>query len=371
MAESRSMKGPQPHIRRTPTAPEPTGSTLDELIRRSGFSAPIVRCERLKGDASNRTYSRIHLAPGSAPSSLILMELAEPEAFKRSEEAVSSADLPVIELPFLDIQRYLSARGLGVPRIHHYDRDGGRLVLEDLGDLTLGNAIAGAPPERVEALYRQAIDELVRLQAPDPHADPSRCLAFGRRFDHPLLLWELDHFLEYGVEARNGIGVAPAPREAIRRGFGRIAEELAAAPAILVHRDYHSRNLMVADGRIRIIDFQDALLGPRSYDLASLLRDSYVVLDEALIDRLIAYYLETSGGEPQDPTAFRRLFDVTSLQRNLKAAGRFVYIEKVKGRPTHLPYVAPTLRSVRRNLEKYPDLADLRERLAPLVPELA
>ncbi len=112
------------------------------------------------------------------------MELAEPEAFKRSEEAVSSADLPVIELPFLDIQRYLSARGLGVPRIHYYDRDGGRLLLEDLGDLTLGDAIAGAPPERVEALYRQAIDELVRLQAPDPHADPSRCLAFGRRFDH-------------------------------------------------------------------------------------------------------------------------------------------------------------------------------------------
>ena len=128
---------------------------------------------------------------------------------------------------------------------------------------------------------------------------------------------------------------------------------------------------MVADSRIRVIDFQDALLGPRSYDLASLLRDSYVVLDEALIDRLIAYYLETSGGAPQDPIAFRRLFDVTSLQRNLKAAGRFVYIEKVKGRPTHLPYVAPTLRSIRRNLEKYPDLADLRELLAPLVPELA
>lgn len=360
-----------PPVTSSSTFTERTRLDLSELVRHAGFHAPVLECDRLKGDASNRTYFRIRLPDGHRPPTLILMELAEPEAFKRSEEAVSSADAPVTELPFLNIQRYFRARGLGVPEMYYYDREGGRLVLEDLGDCTLWDAVAGAPPERVDALYRQAIDALVALQAPEPSPDPARCLAFGRRFDRALLLWELDHFLEYGIEARRNAAVPDPAREAIRTSFGRLADELAAADSCLVHRDYHSRNLMLADGRLRLIDFQDALVGPRSYDLASLLRDSYVTLGEDLIDRLIAYYLAGLPSPRPDARAFRRLFDLTSLQRNLKAAGRFVYIEKVKGRPTHLPYVAPTLRAVRRNLGKYPDLAELRDRLAPLVPELA
>ncbi|MBI3607681.1 MAG: phosphotransferase [Nitrospirae bacterium] len=360
-----------PHIPPSPDTADRTSWELNDLIRRSGFSTPVHGCERLKGDASNRTYSRIQLGAGSVPATLILMELAEPEAFKRSEEAISASDFPVTELPFLNIQRYLRSRGLGVPRIYDYDVKSGRLVLEDLGDVTLWDAIAGAPTERIENLYRSALDELVKLQGDTTDTAPSQCLAFGRRFDRALLVWEFEHFLEYGVEARNEAAVSPEPRRKIRMAFDRIAEEIASAPSVLVHRDYHSRNLMVADGRIRLIDFQDALVGPLTYDLASLLRDSYVTLEEPLVDRLIAYYLSVAKGPLQDPTAFRRLFDLTSLQRNLKAAGRFVYIEKVKGRATHLPYVAPTLRSVRRNIEKYADLADLRNLLIPLVPELA
>jgi len=150
-----------------------------------------------------------------------------------------------------------------------------------------------------------------------------------------------------------------------------VAEELAAAASVFVHRDYHSRNLMLSGDRVRVIDFQDALTGPRTYDLASLLRDSYVTLDETLLDRLIAYYLASTNYPPQDPAAFRRLFDVSGFQRNLKAAGRFIYIEKVKGRPTHLPYVTPTLRSARRVLGAYSDFAELHELLAPYVPEFA
>jgi aminoglycoside/choline kinase family phosphotransferase len=138
---------------------------------------------------------------------------------------------------------------------------------------------------------------------------------------------------------------------------------------VFVHRDYHSRNLMVTGDRLRVIDFQDALMGPRTYDLASLLRDSYVSLDHALVDRLIGYYLAALAGPRPDTAAFQRLFDLTGFQRNLKAAGRFIYIEKVKGRPTHLPYVTPTLHSAKRVLERYPDLTELRGLLAPYVPE--
>jgi aminoglycoside/choline kinase family phosphotransferase len=347
---------------------DPTTKDLDGLIRSAGWPGPIVRIERLQGDASNRSYYRIYLNPGSRPATAVLMQLAEPEAFKRSEEAVSGGDTAIHELPFLNVQRYLVARGVAVPAVHAYDAAAGLVVLEDLGDCTLFDAVAGAAPERVEALYRQAIDELVMLQTP-LERDQDRCIAFRRRFDQALLVWELDHFLEYGIEARNGTAVPSSPREAIRNAFARIADELASAPSVFVHRDYHSRNLMLTGDRLRVIDFQDALIGPPTYDLASLLRDSYVTLDEALVDRLIAHYAARARRTRLDLSAFRRLFDVTGFQRNLKAAGRFIYIEKVKGRLTHLPYVQPTLRSARRVLETYPDFADLRDLLAPYVPE--
>jgi aminoglycoside/choline kinase family phosphotransferase len=130
---------------------------------------------------------------------------------------------------------------------------------------------------------------------------------------------------------------------------------------------------MVDGARLGVIDFQDALLGPATYDLASLLRDAYIELDEALIDRLINRYLDQMAAHRQVWTnreAFRRLFDFTSIQRNLKAAGRFVYIDRVKGNPKFLADIPRTLGYVRRNLQKYPELETLRKHLARYVPEL-
>lgn len=130
---------------------------------------------------------------------------------------------------------------------------------------------------------------------------------------------------------------------------------------------------MVDGARLGVIDFQDALMGPATYDLASLLRDAYIELDEALIDRLINRYLDQMAAHRQvwtNRAAFRRLFDLTSIQRNLKAAGRFVYIDRVKGNPKFLADIPRTLGYVRRNLRKYPELEPLRKLLSRYVPEL-
>jgi hypothetical protein len=159
----------------------------------------------------------------------------------------------------------------------------------------------------------------------------------------------------------------------VRAAFQAIAELLAGQPRVFTHRDYHSRNLIVDGARLGVIDFQDALMGPAAYDLASLLRDAYIALDEALIDELIAAYLdrmEQAGAGLGDRAAFRRLFDLTSIQRNLKAAGRFVYIDRVKKNPKFLADIPRVLGYVRRNLETYPELATLRKHLTPYVPEL-
>jgi aminoglycoside/choline kinase family phosphotransferase len=192
-------------------------------------------------------------------------------------------------------------------------------------------------------------------------------------------LWEFDHFLEYGIVARQGKPMCAEDSLLIREEFQKIAEWMAEQPIVFTHRDFHSRNLMVDGDRLGVIDFQDALMGPVTYDLASLLRDSYIALDESLIDELLAYYREKmcqalpssqyTAIHLNDANTFRRLFDFSSIQRNLKAAGRFVYIDRVKGNPNFLASIPRTLNNVHANLTKYPQLHHLLEHLSPYVPE--
>ena len=162
--------------------------------------------------------------------------------------------------------------------------------------------------------------------------------------------------------------LSEAERRAIAEEWKAIAEELASEPRVLCHRDYHSRNLMLHDGTLHVIDFQDARMGPDTYDLASLLRDSYVDLTDRELDELIAYFLALKG-EP-DGSAFRRRFDLMAVQRNMKALGTFGYQTIARRNPVYIQYMPRTLRYVRTNLEKYPRLAGVRDLLAAHIEEL-
>lgn len=361
-----------------PAAPKkplalPDQALIAETVRtRLPFTGTFKRLTPLAGDASNRRYFRIELDP-PALRPIILMQLAEPEAFKQSEEAVSAATHRISELPFLNIQAHLAKTGVSVPDLYYYDQSAGLLYLEDFGDVTLSEACSGASAVVIESRYRQAIAMLVRIQSTATLQGDPNCLAFHRSFDVPLLMWEFDHFLEYGIEARQEAAMGEDDRSAIREEFRKISELLAEQPRVFVHRDYHSRNLMVDENRLGVIDFQDALMGPVTYDLASLLRDAYIELDESLIDRLIESYLDLMEVEQKKSSnreSFRRLFDFTSIQRNLKAAGRFVYIDRVKGNPKFLADIPRTLGYVKRNLSKYPELSTLRKLMNAYVPEL-
>jgi aminoglycoside/choline kinase family phosphotransferase len=268
---------------------------------------------------------------------------------------------------------HLTKAGVPVPVLHYYDQAAGLLYLEDFGDVTLAEAVSRADARGLESRYKQAIDVLVQMQIKGTTpADPG-CLAFHRSFDAPLLMWEFDHFLEYGIVARQGKPMCADDWAPIRREFEQISALLAGQPRVFVHRDYHSRNLMVDGARLGVIDFQDALLGPSTYDLVSLLRDAYIQLDESLVDALVDYYLDQLAEQRfvwANRAAFRRLFDLTSIQRNFKAAGRFVYIDRVKGNPKFLSDIPRVLGYVKRNLQKYPELDRLRTHLTPYVPEL-
>lgn len=354
--------------------PSPPDQTLIAQAIETQLSSGLVlrTLTPLAGDASNRRYYRATVG-GGPPHSVIVMQLAEPEGFKQAEEAVSGSIHQICELPFINIMSHLAKANVPVPVLHYYDQSAGLLYLEDFGDVTLAEAVGQADAPGVESRYKQAINVLVQMQinATTP-ADPG-CVAFHRSFDVPLLMWEFDHFLEYGIVARRGKPLPDEDATAIKREFERIAELLAGEPRVFTHRDYHSRNLMVDGLRLGVIDFQDALMGPATYDLASLVRDAYIQLDEALIDNLVEYYLDQLAERRfvwTNRAAFRRLFDLTSIQRNLKAAGRFVYIDRVKGNPKFLADVPRVLSYVKRNLEKYPELNTLRKHLSHHVPEL-
>jgi N-acetylmuramate 1-kinase len=332
-----------------------------ERVTGAPAQGPLVM---LKGDASNRSYYRL----GVAPSSHVLMVMP-PESAKASEEAMGGA--PPAELPFVNVHRYLDRLGVRVPRIFRIDEPAGVLVLEDLGDVTFEKALETG--ER-SAMYRDAVRLLARIRArAEKDRDPS-CLAFTREFDVALYDWELHHFREWGLEIWSGRRPPDSERTELDRIFQQLAGRLAAAPRGFTHRDYQSRNLMVIGGEIVVIDFQDALQGPRQYDLVALLRDSYVELPYELVDAMLDEYIiafEKESGERIDAREFKAFFDLLTVQRKLKDAGRFEYINRVKGNPGFLVSIPASLRYVRTAFERLGELDELRRLVARYVPELA
>jgi N-acetylmuramate 1-kinase len=234
--------------------------------------------------------------------------------------------------------------------------------------VTLQAHLGAASPAEHSALYRQAVALIATLQRRGAELASPEYLPYGIAFDVEKLMWELDFFFKHFVEAYRGV-VIPAPsRDALHAEFALLIEALASEPRVLCHRDYHSRNLMLHEGQLYIIDFQDARMGPDTYDLVSLLRDSYVDLPEQTVGELIAYFLALQGQTADEP-AFRRRFDLMALQRNLKALGTFGYQTTARRNPVYIQYIPRTLRYVRDNLESLEAFGRLREILAGLVEE--
>ena len=320
-------------------------------LTRSDLSTRSPRVLPLTGDASDRRYFRVLLP--DAPSIVLSLHAA---AFEFDT------------LPFVNVARLLSHMPVPIPAILGHADDLGVLALEDLGDVTLQAHLGAATPAEHAALYRQAVALIATLQRRGGELASPEYLPYSVAFDVEKLTWELDFFIKHFIEAYRGIVIAPAAREELRREFGVLIAALAAEPRVLCHRDYHSRNLMLHDGQLYIIDFQDARMGPDTYDLASLLRDSYVDLPEQTVNELLAYFLALKG-QSGDQREFRERFNVMALQRNLKALGTFGYQTTARRNPVYIQYIPRTLRYVRSNLESSPQFGRIRDLLAAHVEE--
>jgi N-acetylmuramate 1-kinase len=298
----------------------------------------------LTGDASDRQYFRV-LRKDATPIVL----------------AMHAGPIDYASMPFVAVARLLSEVPVPVPKILHHSDQLGVLGLEDLGDITLQAHLGAATPAQHAALYRQAVTFIARMQQRGEALRSDAYPPYQVAFDVEKLTWELEFFVKHYLLAYRGATPTDAQREALRAEWTAIVDELANEPRVLCHRDYHSRNLMLHDGSLYIIDFQDARMGPDTYDLASLLRDSYVDLTAPQVDELIAFFLALKS--IPDEQEFRRRFDVMALQRNLKALGTFGYMTTSRNNTVYIQYIPRTVAYVKANLAKYPRFERLRSLL--------
>jgi aminoglycoside/choline kinase family phosphotransferase len=268
---------------------EPSWTYLSELVRSLYPGTGELNPEPMKGGASTRRFFRITL--GDPKTSAVAMFVPGAPTHEIHKDPGGA------RWPFLEVRDLLAERGIRVPKIFADGTERGWLVVEDLGDDTMANYLLRRPSDKRD-IYRIAVRDLARAQLKLATL-PETSIIRSRAFDHDLLRWEIDHFLEWGIAARS-IAITAEDKIAFEGVAERLANRIAGWPRGFVHRDYQSRNLMVlprSDGspesvELAWIDFQDAMLGPRVYDLVALLSDSYQEFDAEFIEERLDEYAE-------------------------------------------------------------------------------
>ena len=331
-------------------------SRIQQYLTEAALASRSPRVVPLTGDASDRRYFRVLMRDG--PSQVL---------------AVHPQAIEFERLPFANVARLMSRMPVPVPAILGHSNPLGVIALQDLGDVTLQAHLGAATPAEHAALYRQAVRLIETLQRRGVELASSEYIPYGIAFDVEKLTWELQFFTKHFLEGYRGAALTPAAREALAVEYAAIAEELAGEARVLCHRDYHSRNLMLHEGQLYIIDFQDTRMGPDTYDLVSLLRDSYVDFTESQVAELIAFFLALRGvgaGGGSEVAEFTRRFDLMALQRNLKALGTFGFQTAARANPVYIQYIPRTLNYARANIDRYPRFGRLRTLLAEHLEEL-
>ncbi|MDX1609388.1 MAG: phosphotransferase [Halofilum sp. (in: g-proteobacteria)] len=295
-------------------------------------TGPVVAAS---SDASFRSYHRVATPRGP----VILMDAPPAQEDSR---------------PFVDVANRLLECGVNAPRVLAQDLDQGFLLLTDLGDTSYLDALDEAS---ADALYDDAIAALVAIQRD------------GRTeglppYDDALLRGEMALFPDWLLERHLGLDLEPVRAE-LEAAIDALAAAALEQPRVFVHRDYHSRNLMVTPTHNPgILDFQDAVAGPVSYDLVSLLRDCYIAWPQVRVDAWIERYLERAadaGIETGDADQFRRWFDLMGVQRHLKASGIFARLWHRDGKRGYLADIPRTWRYISAQLDRHRELRPLAE----------
>ena len=313
---------------------------------RAATKEPALTLEPASADASFRSYWRGHVD-------------GQPVIVMDSPPAQEDP------APWVAIGQRLASAGLHVPKVMVADLAQGFLLIEDLGTRTYLPELSDAT---VDALYSDALDALLRMQS---RVDTSGLPAF----DHAWQTMEMEIMPTWLLERHVGVTLDCADWEIVEQAFTVILRTLAEQPRAFMHRDYHSRNLLVtAERSPGIIDFQGAMSGPITYDLASLLRDAYIVWDNERVEGWVeAYRLRLLDARLLDDTVdtdrFRRWFDLAGLQRHIKILGLFCRLCYRDGKPGYLNDLPRVWRYVLDTARRHADMAPLADLIEARIGE--
>lgn len=316
--------------------PDPRRDALLDWLR-NDLHLEVESLVTASSDASFRRYFRFELGNESR----IAMDAPPPQ------ENI---------LPFLKTAELLRVRGVPTPTIYAANPELGFIVLSDFGRTAYLDILDDTT---VGPLYGSALDSLFRLQTSDhPETNPPDLPIY----DEALLRRELNVFREWCIDGYLGLVLSASEEALLSDAFDRLVGSALSQPTVIVHRDYHSRNLMLLpDGTPGVLDFQDAVLGPVTYDLASLLRDCYIAWPLPQLSLWIEQYrqrLAQAGViEGVNTDQFRRWFDLMGLQRHLKAAGIFCRLKLRDGKPGYIGDIPRTLGYALDVGRDQPDLA--------------
>lgn len=351
-------------VGQSPSTVSATSSTGEviwvDASRQTAFEAwlaPLATSFRLlpatlrpaSADASFRRYLRIDTAAGE---SRIIMDAPPDKENCR---------------PFVQVQQLMAAAGLNVPDILAWDEAGGFMLLSDLGHQTLIELLHPEQPQAALGWYQQATDVLLEWQtASRPGVLPP--------YDEALLRRELSLFPDWYLARHRGVALSEQQQETLASAFDAIVAHNLAAPSVFVHRDFMTRNLMVAHdgaaGRLGVLDFQDAVHGPITYDIASLLRDAFISWEEEFVIDITVRYWEkarkagllgaaSASGWGGDFGEFYRSVEWMGLQRHLKVAGIFARLTLRDGKPKYLADTPRFMAYIRATASRYRELGPL------------
>lgn len=294
---------------------------------------------QLAGDASNRQYFRVV----QGETSMVLMKW---EPFTDNND-----------YPFLSVLDHFGKHNVHVPKVLHKSPPKGLILLEDLGDLTLERKFWEIQnKDLVLPFYKQSIDELIKIHYPASNDLNTHCTAFKVAFNNEKLLWEMNYGNEHLFEKMFKISLNDSSKKELGEIFNHICTVLDVKDKVICHRDYHSRNLMIKLGQVRVIDFQDARMGPIQYDLISLIHDSYVNIQPDLEKQILDYYFEQAAQYQPGIKAndeFYELYKRQLIQRCFKACGSFSSFYNMREDKRYLKYLKGTLNKVVSQLEVF------------------
>lgn len=316
----------------------------------------------LAGDASFRRYARILSTHNGQPKSYMLMDA--PTDKEDSQ-------------PFVDIASWFAAHQVRVPHIVAQDLKQGFILLEDFGDTLLSQVLNA---DTADHYYQQAMDQLLSLQQLPTKVDLTQASQTQNHqnknhqipaYDAQKLIAEMTLFDEWFVTQYLDIQLTEQEKQLLKNAYQMLASAALAQPQVVVHRDYHCRNLMVLDSsnsnddkRLGVIDFQDAVVGAYTYDLISILRDAYVQWPKHKVQEWLQYFwqhLPTEQTRGKTITDFSREFDLMAAQRHLKVLGIFIRLNLRDGKTGYMKDLPLVLHYLLNELQDYPEFTEFNQ----------